>query len=146
MSSSPDTTTEDQQQQNDSKTTTTVSAELLVLAVPRKVYDLNEPWLVGRLKDDLFECLSTAARHELTYDPAAFNGLEKKHPELRNFIDQQHIKFHYKYHEEVARLIGQMAVYKGNSPEFVIHLSDLPQKVKQELFDLKVQIPSNTII
>jgi hypothetical protein len=140
MSSSPATAAE-QEQQNGSKITTTVSADLLVLSVPRRVYDLNEPWFVSRLRDDLFECLSTAARYELTYDPAGFNGLEIKHPQLKNFIEQQYIQFHYKYHEEAARLMGRMAVYKGKPPTFVIHISDLPQKVKQELFDLKVRDP-----
>jgi hypothetical protein len=35
-----------------------------------------------------------------------------------------------------------MAIYKGDAPEFIIRLSDLPHKIRKELADLRTNNPS----
>jgi hypothetical protein len=117
---------------NCNKASTTVSASILVLAVPSKIYIIDEPWTIEKLKDELITCLSTAATYNLVYDPVALEN-----PALKNMIIYQHIEFVYKYHNAASLLMHRMLLYKGDAPEFVIHLSDLPQKIKKELADLK---------
>jgi len=140
-SSSSSTTTTEQQQQNGFITTTTVSSELLVLVTPRRIYNDEEQiktWFVSTLEDELFNCLSSKATHTVTYNP-----IVEQYPMLKDNIRCQHIEFDYKYQKQAAIFMHRISVYdkRGNPPEFVINLSDLPRKVKEELFDVRKNNP-----
>jgi hypothetical protein len=136
-----------QQQDNNNKLTTSTVYSELVVAIPRKISNLDERWSLPHLEDQLIIDLCSARTAKVIYDP-----IVKHYPQLKNNKECQHIIFEERYREQAEKFMHRMPIYKDNPPEFLIYVSDLSPRVSEELqklsatnFDDYKKIVSNAI-
>jgi hypothetical protein len=90
-------------------------------------------WTAQKIRDELVLNLSNAVSGNVVYNPALYpNGVSEEIQEkYRKGIDHP-----FKYRDQARKLLYRIPIDKP-SPYYVIYLSDLNRKVKQQLKHLK---------
>jgi hypothetical protein len=114
-------------------TTRTVSATLTILTKSHREYDPNERWTGQKIRDELVLDLSNAVSQNVVYNPVLYsNGISEEIQEKY----RQGIDYPFKYQDQARKLLYRIPIDKP-APYYIIYLSDLDRKVKQQLKDLK---------
>jgi hypothetical protein len=110
-----------------SNTTKPVSATLLTKS--RRAYDPHERWTAQKIRDELVLDLSNAVGTNVAYNPSLYpNGVSEEIQEKY----QQGIDYPFKYRDQARKLLYRIPIDKP-APYYIIHVSDLDRKVKQQL-------------
>jgi hypothetical protein len=113
--------------------TRTVSATLTILTKSRRAYDPHERWTGQKIRDEMVLNLSNAVGTNVAYNSSLYpNGVSEEIQEKY----RQGIDYPFKYRDQARNLLYRIPIYKP-APYYIIHLSDLDRKVKQQLKDLK---------
>jgi hypothetical protein len=116
-----------------SNTTRTVSATLTILTKSRRAYDPHERWTAQKIRDELVLDLSNAVSGNVVYNPALYPNDVSEETQEEYW---QGIDYPFKYRDQARKLLYRIPIDKP-APYYIIHLSDLDRKVKQQLKDLK---------
>jgi hypothetical protein len=104
-----------------------------ILTKSRRVYDPHERWTAQKIRDELVLDLSNAVSGNVVYNPALYpNGVSEEIQEKY----RQRIDYPFRYRDQARQLLYRIPVYKP-IPYYIIYLSDLDRKVKQQVKDLK---------
>jgi hypothetical protein len=118
---------------NSTNTTRTVSSTLTILTKSRRASDPHERWTAQKIRDELVVDLSNAVSGNVVYNSALYpNGVSEEIQEKY----RQGIYYPFKYRDQARKLLYRIPVWKP-TPSFIIYLSDLDIKVKEQLKDLK---------
>ena len=113
--------------------TKTVSATLTILTKSRRAYDPHERWTAQKIRDELVLDLSNIVGGNVVYNPVLYlNGVSEEIQEKY----RQGIDYPFRYRDQARKLLYRIPIDKP-APYYIIHLSDLDRKVKQELKHLK---------
>jgi hypothetical protein len=113
--------------------TRTVSATLTILTKSRREYDPNERWSAQKIRDELVLDLLYIVGGNVVYNPVLYsNGISEEIQEKY----RQGIDYPFKYRDQARKLLYRIPIDKP-TPRFIIYLSDLDIKVKEQLRELK---------
>jgi len=98
-----------------------------------RAYDPHQRWTAQKIRDELVLDLSNAVDRNVVYNPSLYpNGVSEEIQEKY----RQGIDYPFKYRDQARKLLYRIPIYKP-APYYVIYLSDLNRKVKEQLKDLK---------
>jgi hypothetical protein len=104
-----------------------------MLTKSSRAYDPNERWTAQKIRDALVLDLSNAVSEDVVYNLALYpNGVSEEIQEKY----RQGIDYPFKYRDQARKLFYRIPIDKP-APYYIIHLSDLNRKVKEQLKDLK---------
>ena len=113
--------------------TKTVSATLTILTKSCRANDPHEKWTAQNIRDELVLNLSKVVGGNVVFNPALYpNGVSEEIQEKY----RQGIDYPYRYRDQARKLLYRIPIDKP-APYYIIHVSDLDRKVKQQLKDLK---------